>query len=161
MGAVVAAHEGGRSVRRSIRFDTLNKVLLGLAIIMLAFIRSIPGGIFIGIIITLFLLRAFSSDDYARSRENAAFTGIFSRMKSRFSSRTGKRVRPVRPVHSGYDAGPGTTDGSGARPKKPQADKDHKIFKCPSCKTYLRVPRGKGKILITCSNCGHKLNKKT
>ena len=29
----------------------------------------------------------------------------------------------------------------------------HKYYKCPSCKTKLRVPRGKGKVKITCPKC--------
>lgn len=34
-----------------------------------------------------------------------------------------------------------------------RADKDHCYFKCPSCGQQLRVPRGKGKITITCRGC--------
>ena len=33
-------------------------------------------------------------------------------------------------------------------------DKEHRYFKCPNCGQYLRVPRGKGKLNITCRNCG-------
>lgn len=31
--------------------------------------------------------------------------------------------------------------------------KTHKFFKCPSCNTTVRVPKGKGKISITCPKC--------
>ena len=31
---------------------------------------------------------------------------------------------------------------------------DYKFFRCPSCRTVLRVPRGRGKILIVCKKCG-------
>ncbi|MCH3965912.1 MAG: hypothetical protein LKE46_16985 [Clostridium sp.] len=30
----------------------------------------------------------------------------------------------------------------------------YKIFKCPNCSQKMRVPRHKGKITITCRNCG-------
>lgn len=33
-------------------------------------------------------------------------------------------------------------------------DKEHRYFKCPSCSQHLRVPRGKGKITVTCRSCG-------
>ena len=32
--------------------------------------------------------------------------------------------------------------------------KDYKFFTCPSCKTVLRVPKGKGKIKLVCRKCG-------
>lgn len=40
-------------------------------------------------------------------------------------------------------------------------DKDHRYFKCPNCGQQLRVPRGKGKITITCRNCGVSFEEKT
>lgn len=39
--------------------------------------------------------------------------------------------------------------------------KTHRFYRCPQCKTVLRVPRGKGKISITCRSCGEKFIKKT
>ena len=39
--------------------------------------------------------------------------------------------------------------------------KTHKFFKCPSCKNTLRVPRGKGRLQITCPKCGERFIKKT
>ena len=32
----------------------------------------------------------------------------------------------------------------------------HKFFKCPSCSKQLKVPKGKGKINITCPHCKEK-----
>ena len=37
----------------------------------------------------------------------------------------------------------------------------HKYFKCKSCKTVMRVPKGRGKIEITCPKCRAKTIKKT
>ncbi len=33
-------------------------------------------------------------------------------------------------------------------------DKEHRYFKCPNCGQQLRVPRGKGRITVTCRGCG-------
>ena len=40
-------------------------------------------------------------------------------------------------------------------------DKEHTYFTCPRCHQTVRVPRGKGKILITCPKCSEKFQKKT
>lgn len=34
--------------------------------------------------------------------------------------------------------------------------KDYKIFKCKGCGRNIRIPRGKGKIEVTCPMCGRK-----
>lgn len=40
-------------------------------------------------------------------------------------------------------------------------DKEHRRFSCPKCKQICRVPRGKGKIRITCPQCGETFIRKT
>lgn len=40
-------------------------------------------------------------------------------------------------------------------------DKEHRYFTCPRCRQPVRVPRGKGKIAITCPKCKEKFIKKT
>lgn len=37
----------------------------------------------------------------------------------------------------------------------------HRFFKCPSCRAELRLPRGKGNIIITCPKCRHEFKAKT
>lgn len=34
--------------------------------------------------------------------------------------------------------------------------KEYKYMKCPECQQKVRVPRGKGKIRVTCPKCSHK-----
>lgn len=38
---------------------------------------------------------------------------------------------------------------------------DYKFFVCPSCKTRLRVPKGRGKIKIVCRKCGNSFTGKS
>ena len=40
-------------------------------------------------------------------------------------------------------------------------DRQHRYFDCPKCRQLVRVPRGKGKIMITCPKCREKFQKKT
>ncbi len=40
-------------------------------------------------------------------------------------------------------------------------DKEHVYFKCPSCGQQLRVPRGKGRITVTCRGCGASFEEKS
>ena len=45
--------------------------------------------------------------------------------------------------------------------KRIKQSKTHRFFKCPSCKKQLRVPKGKGKINITCPHCQTKFESRT
>ena len=40
-------------------------------------------------------------------------------------------------------------------------DRNHRYFDCPKCRQTVRVPRGKGKIAITCPRCREKFVKKS
>ena len=46
---------------------------------------------------------------------------------------------------------------SGARLRHAQS-KEYKFFICPACKVRLRIPRGKGRIKITCVKCGRRFD---
>lgn len=40
-------------------------------------------------------------------------------------------------------------------------DREHRYFHCPHCSQMTRVPKGKGKINITCPRCGEKFQRKS
>ena len=40
-------------------------------------------------------------------------------------------------------------------------DREHRYFDCPKCRQLVRVPRGKGKIAITCPKCREKFVRKS
>ena len=40
-------------------------------------------------------------------------------------------------------------------------DREHRYFDCPRCRQLVRVPRGKGKLSITCPKCKEKFIRKT
>ena len=40
-------------------------------------------------------------------------------------------------------------------------DREHRYYDCPRCRQQVRVPRGKGKISISCPKCKEKFIRKT
>ncbi|MBQ7817427.1 MAG: hypothetical protein IJ388_01340 [Oscillospiraceae bacterium] len=40
-------------------------------------------------------------------------------------------------------------------------DRQHKYYNCPRCRQPVRVPKGKGKIAISCPKCGEKFIRKS
>lgn len=77
--------------------------------------------------------RVFSRNTEKRYAENMAYNALRQRIKAWFVTK--KRQFTER--------------------------KTHRFFRCPSCKQYLRVPKGKGTISITCSHCRSQFVRKS
>ena len=78
------------------------------------------------------LCRMFSRNTYKRREENAKFMRRFNPFLKWFRLQQTMRK-----------------------------DKAHRYFKCPNCSQYLRVPRGKGKITVTCRSCRASFQEKS
>ena len=108
--------------------DQLSMALLVLSVV-LNFIPNIVARILAIVIVVLVFFRMFSKKPDKRRKENAVFlkfwTPLYTKVKRVFTK--------------------------GARRAK--QSKQYKFFKCPNCKQELRVPKGKGKIKITCPSC--------
>jgi ribosomal protein L37AE/L43A len=79
-----------------------------------------------------------------------AFYRTFSRKLEKRRAENAKFMSLVGPLIHRYNVN-----------KCRRRDKEHRYFKCPNCGQQLRVPRGKGKISITCRNCGVSFEEKT
>ena len=82
------------------------------------------------IFIILSFLRIFSRNLEKRRRENAAFLALRGRLFGGLSSLKTRLSQR----------------------------RNYRFFKCPKCRAVLRVPRGKGRIVIKCRCCGEEFS---
>ena len=75
--------------------------------------------------------RMFSRNIQKRYQENVKYLDIKNKIVSKFQSK--KSIMKQR--------------------------KTHHIYKCPTCKQKIRIPRGKGRICITCPKCKTEFTK--
>lgn len=116
------------------RFDFLNRVLIVLALILwlLSAFNSISFLRFIVILIVIYVLyRFFSKRIYVRLNENKKVQERLQALDTKLFKRRQKKSRVTQ-----------------------------LYFECPNCHQKLRAPKGKGKIKVTCSKCGHVFIKK-
>jgi len=116
--------------------DALNKSLMVLGLCMLL-VNWVVNWIWLRLFILLILgvcyFRMFSRNIPKRYAENQKFLAL---------------------------AGPAYKSITSARARFADR-KTHRYFKCPNCKQRLRVPRGRGKINITCPHCRTQFIKKS
>ncbi|MDO4733141.1 MAG: hypothetical protein Q4B50_06485 [Bacillota bacterium] len=114
--------------------DKLGKfmLLLSLACILLSWLLD-WGILNILALICLVLsyFRMFSRNIYARQQENLKFLQLTAGLRKEWQFQK----------------------------KKFLERKEYTYFKCPYCKGHLRVPRGKGRLMVRCNKCGREFEK--
>lgn len=115
--------------------DQFNRFLMILALVCFA-VSLFGAGIFyvigIGILVYAYF-RMLSKNIYKRREENNVYMRYEYRVRQRFA---------------------GWKRDMGQR-------RTHHIYKCPSCRQKIRIPRGKGKIEIRCPKCGRTFIKRS
>lgn len=116
----------------------LSIAIIVLCVLMMAFFRNagIVGSILSLVTWTLLIysiFRMFSRNYSKRSAENQKYLAIKYKVTSKFNMLK----------------------------KKVKDRKVYKYFTCPQCGKTVRVPKGKGKIRITCPNCANSFIKQS
>ena len=107
--------------------DQFNRFLMILALVLCVLsLFRVPFAYLLGIACLAYAyFRMLSRNIYKRRAENSVYMKYEYRIKQKLA--TWKRDMKQR--------------------------KTHHIYKCPSCKQKIRIPRGKGKIEIRCPKC--------
>lgn len=117
-------------------FDLLGYLLLGASVLLTALSR-ITDALFLSLLGSILLVwaasRAFSHNIHKRWEENRKLLKLLPNLR--------------RSLSDGMD--------------RHRQRRDYKFFRCPGCRNRLRLPRGKGRIQITCPRCGHRFGGKT
>lgn len=116
--------------------DLLGKFMIGLAFVLILLANITDSGL-VSLLSWVLLIyayfRMFSKNIYKRSAENQLFLSKTSKARNWLYKQ--KNLMAQR--------------------------KTHHIYKCPTCRQKIRVPRGKGRIEIRCPKCNTRFIKKS
>ena len=110
--------------------DELSIALLGVSLIIMVIFGLFPGYLRILSLIAyipliFYIFRTFSKNIFKRQQEYYKYLA--------FKNSSLSKIRKYK--------------------NRIQGSKTHKYFKCPNCGQELRVPKGNGKITVTCPKC--------
>ena len=111
---------------------TFATLLLSMVLVMFTRGRLWPLSVVGFLLLGWAYFRMLSRNISARARENGVFLRYWYRVKNGWMKLTGRLQ-----------------------------DRVHRYYRCPQCRQQLRVPRGRGKIVITCPRCHHEFVRKT
>ena len=107
-------------------------VALGLIVLNIFFRSTVLWVLGLALLVWCYF-RMFSKNHAKRRRENEAFLRVWNKLTGGVRNWMDRRKQ----------------------------SKDYAFFRCPACHAMLRVPRGKGRIRVTCRKCGNAFEKKT
>ena len=116
--------------------DQLSRFMLGVAMVCLilnVFVRQQFVNMLVLVILGVCYFRMFSKNYTQRSAENRKYLEMTQ----------------------------GIRTWAGRQKNLAAQNRDFHIYKCPSCGQKIRIPRGKGKIMVKCPKCGHEFKKKS
>lgn len=116
--------------------DDLSKFLLGVSTAMIVlhiFTRNAIFNLLFWVCFGYNCYRMFSKDYTARYNENQKFLGLKNRFKYQWENR--KNLREQKKIYH--------------------------IYSCPYCKQKIRIPKGKGTIIVTCPKCKQEFGKRS
>lgn len=114
--------------------DALGKFLLGVVVVLWAVNLFANNRILYSWALLLMVyayFRMFSRNTTKRYQENVKFLQIKNKVVARFKSEKSQLKQR----------------------------KTHHIYRCPTCRQKIRIPRGKGRICITCPKCKTEFTK--
>ena len=115
-------------------FDSFSKFLMGVALVLCIldiFINSVFINSWFIVIMIYVYYRMFSKSINKRYQENMKYLQVKNKVVAKFNSE--KSIMKQR--------------------------KTHHIYKCPTCSQKIRIPKGKGRICITCPKCKTEFTK--
>ena len=117
-------------------------------------------------VVVVALLRAFSKNLEARRKENEAFASFAAKIPG-LSSLTAK-------LNGGAQSGGSSYTNADRSARKAELERNKRMakkmwkerktsnfLKCPQCGQVLSVPKGKGKLRVTCPKCHAKMEVKS
>ncbi len=126
--------------------DDLSKFMMGLAVVLMVvnlFLRIGILNTLVIVLIVLIYIRMFSRNIQQRYQENLKYLELKNKVTAPLRSKGG-------------------FSGMAQDVKRQAMDrKDNHIYKCPSCGQKIRIPRGKGNIIVTCPKCKNEFQKKS
>ena len=147
--------------------DQLSRFTLLLALIMLVLnmifrSRTSVFSWLLWIFLILTYFRMFSKNIRKRYNENTRFLQFKDKVTEKLrGGRRGSTGDSVKDSYRYYQNAYDNARSSGNPNSTMRSDKEHRIFRCPKCDKRVRVPRGRGKIEITCPHCGNKFIKRS